>query len=412
MVGGSELAFRLLARRHGAQLCYTPMIRSEEFAVPLLERHADDCPLVAHFSGNDPQTLLDAARQAERCRGVVAVDLNLGCPQRAARSGRFGAFLCDAADRALLLRIVSTLSRSLCVPLFCKAEDSQPQPSPPHPHTLPNRRFAAVPPRLTQIRLLDEIDETLAFAQQLQDAGCALLAVHGRYRGSPMRRRDGPAHLDQVALIKQRLSVPVVTNGNVRSGAELVDSLLLTGADGAMTAEGALDDPAIFAKAIAHAHAERSRLAAERRRAKALKAQRRDGRHLTEEEAAVVRGRKAAKATLAQIKAISSALPPPPSAAPPPPFALAEQYIGLVEEHPPPGGAAALLSHAVFHLRRLCRTPLAEFGLLADLEACKSLAACADVIRRCRAFAEGSEAFQGRRRPPSYWRRQQRRKKM
>ena len=275
-------------------------------------------------------------------------------------------------------------------------------------HTLPDRRFAAVPPRLTQIRLLDEIDETLAFAQQLQDAGCALLAVHGRYRGSPMRRRDGPAHLDQVALIKQRLSVPVVTNGNVRSGAELVDSLLLTGADGAMTAEGALDDPAIFAKAIAHAHAERSRLAAERRRAKALKAQ----RHLTEEEAAVVRGWKAAKATLAQIKAISSALPPPPSAAPPPPFALAEQYIGLVEEHPPPGGAAALLSHAVFHLRRLCRTPLAEFGLLADLEACKSLAACADVIRRCRAFAEGSEAFQGRRRPPSYWRRQQRRKKM
>merc|ERR1719149_448435 len=84
MVGGSELAFRLLARRHGAQLCYTPMIRSEEFAVPLLERHADDCPLVAHFSGNDPQTLLDAARQAERCRGVVAVDLNLGCPQPAA----------------------------------------------------------------------------------------------------------------------------------------------------------------------------------------------------------------------------------------------------------------------------------------------------------------------------------------
>jgi len=211
MACGSELAFRLLARRHGAQLCYTPMIRSEEFAVPLLERHADDCPLVANFSGNDQQTLLDAARQAERCRGVVAVDLNLGCPQRAAQSGRFGTFLCNAADRALLLRIVSTLSRSLSVPLFCKAEDFQPQPSPPHPHPLPDRRIAAVPSRLTQIRLLDEIDETLAFAQQLQDAGCALLAVHGRYRGSPMRRRDGPAHLDQVALIKQRLSVPVAS---------------------------------------------------------------------------------------------------------------------------------------------------------------------------------------------------------
>jgi tRNA-dihydrouridine synthase 1 len=216
MVGGSELAFRLLARRHGAQLCYTPMIGCGEFAAPgagvrLLERHADDCPLVAHFSGNDPQALLSAARQAERCSGVVAVDLNLGCPQRSARAGHFGAFLCvEPADRLLVLRIVSALAKQLTVPVFCK------------------------------IRLLDELDETLAFAEQLQAAGCALLAVHGRYRGSPLRRRDGAAHLEQVALIKQRLSIPVVTNGNVRSAAELVDSLRATGADGVMSAEGVI----------------------------------------------------------------------------------------------------------------------------------------------------------------------------
>ena len=212
-----QLAFRLLARRHGAQLCYTPMIRCEDFStsgagINLLERHVDDCPLVAHFSGNDPQRLLEVARQAERCTGVVAVDLNLGCPQRTAKSGHFGAFLCDAADRTLLLNIVATLSRSLSVPFFCK------------------------------IRLLDELDDTLAFVQQLEDAGCALLAVHGRYRGSPMHRRDGPAHLDQIALIKKQLTIPVITNGNVRDAAELVESLVVTGADGVMSAEGALEN--------------------------------------------------------------------------------------------------------------------------------------------------------------------------
>ena len=142
--------------------------------------------------------LLNVAMQAERCSGVVAVDLNLGCPQRSAQAGHFGAFLCDPVDRKLLLSIVSTLSRSLRVPFFCK------------------------------IRLLNELEDTLEFAHRLQDAGCSLLAVHGRYRGSPMHRRDGPAHLDQIAAIKQRLSIPVITNGNVRNAAELVRTHALT----------------------------------------------------------------------------------------------------------------------------------------------------------------------------------------
>ena len=409
MVGGSELAFRLLARRHGAQLCYTPMICCEEFSKPgagvhLLEHHVDDCPLVAHFSGNDPQKLLNAARQAERCCGVVAVDLNLGCPQRSAQSGHFGAFLCaEPADRLLVLRIVSTLAAQLTVPVFCK------------------------------IRLLDELDDTLVFVKQLQDAGCALLAVHGRYRGSPMHRRDGPAHLDQIKLIKQKLSIPVITNGNVRNAAELVESLHITGADGVMAAEGALDDPAIFAKAIAHVQAERARLTAEVKQAKALKAAKRDqGRKLTREEKVLVRGRRDARARLKQLPKLRR--PPPLSSAvpmPPPPsfnaaasttsaagvcasplsaqFDLADQYVALVEKHPPPGGQDALLSHSIFHLRRLCRTPLTEFELLADLKACTSLTACAGVIDRCRAYAEGTMTYKGRRRPPSYWRRQRRR---
>ena len=46
-------------------------------------------------------------------------------------------------------------------------------------------------------------------------------------------------------------------DGNVRSAAELVQSLELTGADGVMTAEGALDDPSIFGKAAAHVQSER-----------------------------------------------------------------------------------------------------------------------------------------------------------
>ena len=353
MVGGSELAFRLLARRHGAELCYTPMIKPEDWARPgggvsLLERHPDGVPLVAHFGGNDPDKLLACAKRAERCPGVAAVDLNLGCPQRSAHSGHFGAFLCVTdADRQLVLRIVTTLARGLRVPVFCK------------------------------IRLLDDVDETLRFAGQLQAAGCALLAVHGRYRGSPMHRRDGPAHLDQIQRIKAHLSIPVLSNGNVRDAAELVASLEATGADGVMSAEGALDDPAIFARAAARARRERRQLRRLVSRAKALRAERANGRRLTPEERAVVAGRKPARERLRRlprlpkVAAVAADGTPWPSA----PLDLAEQYLELARLHPPPGGAEAAITHGIFHVRRLLRALMTQYELLPTLKACTSMCA-------------------------------------
>jgi hypothetical protein len=68
MVGGSELAFRLLCRKYGATIAYTPMMNSEKFAAEEEYRQAEfqttpqDRPLVAHFSANNPKFFLDAAK--------------------------------------------------------------------------------------------------------------------------------------------------------------------------------------------------------------------------------------------------------------------------------------------------------------------------------------------------------------
>ena len=184
-----------------------------------------------------------------------------------------------------------------------------------------------------------------------------------------------------------------------------------------MSAEGALDDPAIFARAIAAADDERRTLLAKIKQAKGLHEEKRAGtRQLSDEEKAVVTGRKEDKARLAKLPTI---LPPPPLSAavplPPPPahsgganatasmptpshlpsapLDLAEQYLALVRVHPPPGGHDAVVTHTVFHVRRLARALLTEYELMDTLKSCTSVDACARVVERCREYADGHVAF-------------------
>ena len=70
MVLGSELAFRMLVRRHGVSLCYTPMLKADK----LLEGEAEanqlldegstdkDSPLALQICGRVPSQLASAVR--------------------------------------------------------------------------------------------------------------------------------------------------------------------------------------------------------------------------------------------------------------------------------------------------------------------------------------------------------------
>jgi tRNA-dihydrouridine synthase 1 len=84
----------------------------------------------------------------------------------------------------------------------------------------------------------------------LETAGASLIAIHARYRASWERTgpgaRDGPAMLDQVTEIRKHVRIPILANGNTKTYDDVVHNLHLTQAEGLMSAEGMLDNPALF----------------------------------------------------------------------------------------------------------------------------------------------------------------------
>jgi tRNA-dihydrouridine synthase len=91
----------------------------------------------------------------------------------------------------------------------------------------------------------------------LEAAGCRLLTVHGRILigGEQKKRRVGPADLAAISEVVNAVKIPVLTNGNVRTFADVQHSKQATGAAGVMSAEGILANPAIFESEIADAEA-------------------------------------------------------------------------------------------------------------------------------------------------------------
>ena len=218
MVDQSELPFRMLCRKYGVKLCWTPMLHSRLFAENEKYRKEKfttcegDRPLVVQFCGNEPETILRAAKLVEdKCD---AVDLNLGCPQGIARKGNYGSFLLEDAD--LLERIVSHLDKNLSIPVTCK------------------------------IRLLPAgIDATIDLCKRLEAAGCALLTVHGRTRFQN-KQLVGSCNWNAIKAIKEALDIPVLANGGTAGYDDLVKCMDATGVNAVMSSEALLENPSMF----------------------------------------------------------------------------------------------------------------------------------------------------------------------
>eukprot|EP00658_Telonema_sp_P-2_P005607 TRINITY_DN12105_c0_g1_i9.p1 TRINITY_DN12105_c0_g1~~TRINITY_DN12105_c0_g1_i9.p1 ORF type:complete len:331 (+),score=78.39 TRINITY_DN12105_c0_g1_i9:79-1071(+) len=149
---------------------------------------------------------------------VDAVEINVGCPQRCAKKGGYGAFL--MSNPSLLCEMVRAVRQVLPehMPVLCK------------------------------IRVFEDVEATVELAQALQAAGCGCLTVHGRTREQGGGKRTGrcAANWDTIRAIKQAVDIPVVSNGNIQTMRDVQQCREYTKCDAVMSGCGVLADPRLF----------------------------------------------------------------------------------------------------------------------------------------------------------------------
>ncbi|EMX2132166.1 tRNA dihydrouridine(16) synthase DusC [Citrobacter cronae] len=218
-----SLVRELLTEVNDYDLCITEFVRVVDQLLPAKVFHRL-CPELHNNSrtpsgtrvriqllGQYPQWLAENAARAVEL-GSYGVDLNCGCPSKLVNGSGGGATLLK--DPELIYRGAKAMREAVPDPL----------------------------PVTVKVRLgWDNSDRQFEIADAVQQAGASELVVHGRTKEQGYKAE----HINWQAIgeIRQRLTIPVIANGEIWDWQSAQDCMAISGCDAVMIGRGALNIP-------------------------------------------------------------------------------------------------------------------------------------------------------------------------
>jgi nifR3 family TIM-barrel protein len=214
MSGVTDVVFRRLAEKAGAGLVISEMVASAEFCKESAESHkralGGDLRLHAvQLAGREACWMGEAAKRAADA-GAALIDINMGCPAKKVTGGLSGSALMRDLDHAMTL--IEATVNAVEVPVTLKM----------------------------RLGWDDAAVNAPELAARAEGAGVQMITVHGRTR---CQFYDGAADWAAVRAVKNRISIPLVVNGDIRCSESASRALEASGADAVMIGRASYGKP-------------------------------------------------------------------------------------------------------------------------------------------------------------------------